>query len=92
MPARKSPKKKVVLVLSAPQASHVQVAGDFTHWQQSPIDMKKLRNGDWKTTLSLEPGRYEYRLIVDGEWQDDPLCQLRAPNDFGSENCVIIVV
>jgi len=42
----------------------------------------------WKKTISLPPGRYEYRLLVDGQWQDDPQCPLRQPNQFGGENCV----
>jgi 1,4-alpha-glucan branching enzyme len=91
MPPRKSTTKKAVFVLPAPAASQVQIAGDFTGWQQSPVELKRLKDGTWKTTLTLEPGRYEYRFIVDGDWQDDPSCKVKAPNAFGSENCVIFV-
>lgn len=92
MPARKTPKKKAVFTLNAPAAKQVQIAGDFTGWQQSPVELKQLKDGSWKTTISLEPGRYEYRFIVDGDWQDDPGCKVHSPNSFGSENCVLIFV
>ena len=31
-------------------------------------------------------------FVVDGEWQDDPLCHERVPNGFGSENCILHVL
>lgn len=91
MATRKSNTKKVVLSLGAPCATQVKVAGDFTGWEQAPVDLKKHKNGVWKATLNLDPGRYEYRFMVDGEWQDDPACVDKAPNAFGSENCVLVV-
>ncbi len=76
---------------SGPEAESVLVAGDFTGWTQAPLPLKKGRTGIWKTTVALEPGRYEYRLLVNGEWRDDPACPNRHPNPFGGENCVRIV-
>ena len=84
-------KQKVSFSLMAPTAQSVQLAGDFTGWQQALIPLKKLRGGLWKTTVELTPGRHEYRLLVDGQWCDDPECQLRQPNSVGGENCVRVV-
>jgi hypothetical protein len=53
--------------------------------------MKKDKKGIWKTTLSLKPGRYEYRFFTDGKWENDPSCCGCVPNEFGSLNCVRIV-
>ena len=39
--------------------------------------------------LKLMPGRYEYRFLVDGDWQNDPHCTTFVPNPYGSENCVL---
>ncbi len=72
----------------APEAQCVQLAGDFTGWELSPLDLKKLKNGLWKTTVALEAGSYQYRFLVDGQWRDDPDCAVRVPNQFGTENCV----
>jgi len=81
-------KQKVSFSFQAPSAQTVLLAGDFTGWDQAPVALTKDKTGVWKKTISLPPGRYEYRLLVDGQWQDDPQCPLRQPNQFGGENCV----
>ncbi len=92
MPTKtKSAKQKVVVSLKAPEASTVQVAGDFTGWEQAPVALKMQKGGVWKVTLTLEPGRYEYRFLVDGAWHDDPGCEVTVANAFGSTNCVLVV-
>jgi 1,4-alpha-glucan branching enzyme len=91
MAKQKISKEKVTFSLLAPEARSVQLAGDFTGWQQSPVHLKKLKGGLWKTTVSLLPGRHEYRLLVDGQWHDDPECKLRQANQFGGENCICVV-
>jgi 1,4-alpha-glucan branching enzyme len=91
MPKQKTQKQKVAFSYKAPDAKTVLLAGDFTGWQQAPLVLKKDKSGFWKKTISLPPGRYEYRLLVDGEWQDDPECPVRQPNQFGGENCVCVV-
>jgi 1,4-alpha-glucan branching enzyme len=84
-------KQKVTFSYLAPDAQSVLLAGDFTRWQEAPVTLKKDKTGEWKRTVSLPPGRYEYRLLVDGQWRDDPQCVTRQPNQFGSENCVCVV-
>jgi len=77
MDKQKTPKQKVTFTYAAPEAESVLLAGDFTGWQQAPLSLKKDKTGTWKKTVSLAPGSYQYRLLVDGEWQDDPLCANR---------------
>ena len=91
MTTPKGSKHKVTFLYEAPAAQTVLLAGDFTGWQQAPVSLKKDKTGIWKKSISLPPGRYEYRLLVDGEWRDDPQCSARHPNQFGGENCVCVV-
>jgi 1,4-alpha-glucan branching enzyme len=91
MAKRKTAKEKVTFSLHAPNATEVLLVGDFTGWLDVPLAMKRDRRGFWKKTVSLPPGQYEYRLLVDGEWRDDPDCPNREPNEFGSENCVCFI-
>jgi len=91
MTTPKGSKHKVTFLYEAPAAQTVLLAGDFTGWQQAPVTPKKDKTGIWKKSISLPPGRYEYRLLVDGEWRDDPQCSTRQPNQFGGENCVCVV-
>jgi len=91
MKKQKVAKQKVTFSYSAPEARAVMVAGDFTDWDKAPITLKKERSGIWKKSVSLAPGQYQYRLLVDGQWRDDPQCPNRQPNQFGGQNCVCIV-
>ena len=84
-------KQKITFTFKAPQAESVLLVGDFTGWQQAPLAMKKGKGGVWKKTVTLPQGRYEYRLLVDGQWRDDPQCPNRQPNQFGGQNCVCVV-
>jgi 1,4-alpha-glucan branching enzyme len=87
----KSPAKRVSFVARAEKAKSVSVTGDFTGWAAEGIPLSKGSNGDWLTSLVLPPGEYQYRLRVDGQWQDHAQAQQRVRNSFGSENCVLTV-
>ncbi len=78
--------QKQTFTFSAPGAGSVQLAGDFTHWQERPINLHKGTDGTWRATVELTPGMHYYRFLVDGQWRDDPECALRTPNPFGSED------
>ncbi len=78
--------QKQVFAFSAPDAVSVQLVGDFTQWQERPINLHKGADGLWRTTVELEPGTHHYRFLVDGEWRDDPECALRTQNPYGGEN------
>lgn len=81
-------KTKQVFAYTAPSAMSVMLAGDFTHWQKNAIPMRKQKGGVWKISVELEPGTHHYRFLVDGEWQDDPECELKVPNPYGGQNAV----
>ena len=83
--------KRVRFEFPSPETKEVYLVGEFNHWDIHANKMKKDKNGIWKTTLSLKPGRYEYRLFADGNWENAPSCSGCVPNEFGSQNCVKIV-
>src|SRR5437867_466948 len=82
---------KQTFSFNAPDALSVQLVGDFTHWQEKPVSLKRQKDGVWRATVSLEPGTHHYRFLVDGQWRDDPECTLRVPNPFGTEDAVRLV-
>ncbi len=88
---KKSITKKVQFEFLAPDAQEVCLAGDFNNWDVLASPMKKDKKGLWKAALPLAPGRYEYRFLADGHWENDPVCSDCVPNEFGSMNCVRIV-
>lgn len=88
-----SPMEKTIatLRLEAPQAQQVSVAGSFNQWDTQANLLERDEDGSWKCTLVIDPGEYEYRFFVDGEWCDDLANMVRHPNGFGTENCVLLI-
>ena len=66
------------------------MAGSFNDWHPAATPMVRL-DGEWAKEMTLPPGRYEYRLVVDGQWIDDPAAKETVPNPFGGFNAVLIV-
>ena len=82
---------RVTFVLpSQPNAGHIHVAGDFNGWQVA-TPMKRQKDGSWRATVELEPGReYQFRYLVDGNvWVNDESADAYVPNGFGADNCVV---
>jgi hypothetical protein len=83
---------KVVFSTFYPRAKTVQIAGDFNGWNPQETTMQKVSdNGKWQLQLPLEKGTYRYRLVVDGQWQQDPYNELTEMNPFGEMNSVLYV-
>jgi 1,4-alpha-glucan branching enzyme len=85
-------RKRVTFRFEAGPESDVRLAGTFNNWdvESHPLT-RKNGNGTYGTTLLLPPGRYEYKFIVNGEWQCDPACPSFAPNEHGTLNSVVEV-
>jgi len=80
----------VMFTLDAPRAERVQLAGDFNGWDLKGNDMSP-DGGIWKTVVPLEPGRYRYRYVVDGQWQSDPLNPVAEPSPYGGHDSILVV-
>ena len=82
----------VRLVVVQPGAKVVQAAGDFNGWNPSQTPLEQTADGAWTVTLPLEPGRYEYQFVVDGEqWIGDPFAAEQSDDGFGARNAVLDV-
>ena len=75
----------------APTARQVSLAGDFNNWDPKAGPMHKGPDGVWHLSVSLKPGRYEYRFFADELWCDDPAAKQKTANSLGTENCVRMV-
>jgi len=94
--ARKKPAgpktKQVTFQWTLTEANAVAVVGDFNRWDPNAHLLKKTKDWEWKATLRLKPGKYEYMFVVDGEWREDPVNPNRAPNPHGGFNSVCEVL
>jgi 1,4-alpha-glucan branching enzyme len=83
---------KIRFCCEAPQAEKVYLAGDFNGWEAECTRMRRSRNGEhtFVARLDLEPGVYQFKYLVDGQWLCDPTCPTVA-SDLGTENSVMEV-
>ena len=74
------------------EAQQVSVAGDFNNWSSTATPMNRDEKlGVFQVCVSLPPGRYRYRLVIDGEWINDPYNSYVETNPYSELNNVIEV-
>jgi 1,4-alpha-glucan branching enzyme len=82
----------VAFVQPAEPEQKIFVAGDFNHWSPSATRLHyDGQIGVAYTIVPIPPGRYQYRLIIDGAWQADPYNNQQQHNDYGEPNSVLVV-
>lgn len=74
-------------------ANRAYLCGDFNDWDQTSHPMKRLKDGSFKLTISLKPGRsYQYKFLLDGErWENDWSAESYVPNELGGEDSLITI-
>lgn len=92
--ATKEPKKgpkneSVPFEYFDPSAQVVALVGDFNAWKADGKLMKRDAGGLWNVKVSLAPGTYQYKFVVNGErWEEDPLNLQRVMNEHGTFNSI----
>jgi hypothetical protein len=71
--------------------SSVNLAGDFNSWSPDADPMAKQADGSFRLVKPLEPGRYAYKFVVDGQWKPDPKAAESVDDGFGGKNSLIVV-
>ena len=66
------------------------VAGDFNEWDPTRTPMTRDdRMGVWQAIVDVPPGKYRYRLVMDGQWVPDPYNQRLESNPFGEMDNIV---
>jgi 1,4-alpha-glucan branching enzyme len=75
------------------EAETAALCGEFNDWDATAEPMKKLKDGSFSVTTSLDAGQsYRFRYWLDDErWENDWEADAYKPNDFGSEDSVVTV-
>lgn len=87
--------REVVVRYRDAAANDVRIAGDFNGWVpdrgvRSLIESEG-KTRVWTKILSLPPGTYEYRYVVDGEWREDPDNPEAVTSAVGGRNSLLVV-
>jgi len=86
---QKIKRRRVTFSFESSDAKEVILMGDFNHWNSKKHPMKSNGNGMWKKSVMIPPGRYEYKLLVDRQWEEDPQNDQTCLNGFGTYNNVL---
>jgi chromosome partitioning protein len=93
LPAPENPapvNRNVDFTVNAPNANEIYLVGDFNHWKiNDESRLSRLEDGRWVKKIGLEPGRYRYKFVVDGEWTTDQQNNEREQNAFGTFDSII---
>lgn len=84
-------KSLVEFKIILPKAQKVALAGTFNGWNPDQTPLLNEGGGVWRIFLPLTKGQYEYRYVVDGQWQVDPAAKKFAANPFGGQNSVVTI-
>lgn len=70
----------------------VKLVGDFNDWDKESDSLTKKKD-KWEITMRLKPeNTYRFKYFIDGEkWENDDAADKYVPNDFGSEDSVVVV-
>jgi hypothetical protein len=73
------------------EVTSVNLVGDFNDWSLTDTPMQALKNGEFKVTVELKPGRnYEFRYLLNHEhWYNEWEADEYILGDFGKDNCVV---
>ena len=65
--SKKTKNRRITFKLEASEAKEAILVGDFNSWDLKKHTMKKDDKGRWTKIVTLAPGGYEYKFLVDGE-------------------------
>lgn len=82
----------ILFVQPQQSARQISVAGDFNNWSPSATPLNKDEAlGVWQTCIPIPPGRYRYRVVIDGQWKHDQYNSSIETNPFGELNSILEV-
>ena len=73
-------------------AASVHLVGEFNEWNPAATPMEPAREGAFRVTLELLPGKtYQFRYLVNGEhWCNDWHTDGYVLGGFGADNCAVV--
>ena len=79
------------LAIDAPNATRVEVAGDFNEWTPVPATRAARGGGVWYADLCIAPGQYRYAFRVNGKEWRVPRGATAVNDGYGGKSAWLIV-
>jgi len=80
----------VTFKITAPPHAKVQIAGDFNGWQPQGLQFDSTHvEPFWLKQVELQPGAYQYKYLINGNWIPDPGNRLHVDDSLGGVNSLI---
>lgn len=70
---------------------NLKVAGEFNDWIPDEGIETVEKNGTLHKIFFAPPGEYQYRLVIDGKWRNDPTNPEQVLNPMGVHNSMLRV-
>jgi hypothetical protein len=87
-----APESMVRFAIQDPTARSITIVGDFNDWDPAMTPLARSRDGKWKVSLELPPGRYRYSYLVNGSrWIADPERPGLPDHDFDAPTSLVTV-
>jgi diguanylate cyclase (GGDEF)-like protein len=86
------PHRKTLRYQPYREVKSVALVGNFNNWDKDYDYMYRVEGGAYEFVISLNPGVYHYKFVLDGtEWIPDPACPERCPDTLGGDNSLLRV-
>ena len=92
IPVVLSSKERIVLTIPnrGNNWKELKLKGEMNAWNPN-AGVMALNNDNWELEFYLKPGKYEYKLLADGEEINDPTNEHVVSNGLGGTNSVLTV-
>ena len=91
VPKTISARRAVTFNFADAPGQQVFLSGSFNNWQMNKPMKEKNGTGVYSCRLLLEPGEYQYKFVVNGQWRLDSENPCFVPNGFGELNSLLQV-
>ena len=83
--------RRIILSYASSLGEDIRLAGEFNEWVPDGGIETVREDGQIRKILHVGPGDYQYRLVVNGNWCNDPQNPRRVLNGLGVHNSLLHV-
>jgi chromosome partitioning protein len=83
--------QRIELIYPDYSGRDLKIAGEFNDWVPDQGVETILEETETRKIFYAEPGEYQYRLVIDGKWRNDPTNPEQVLNSLGVHNSMLKV-